>query len=476
MALPTNVYELQKRHREMWLRRGAPREAWKKVSRCFAAAQKKPSADTMGRGPHRMTIDVSPGAAAGGPSKYYSAHYHTPGTVVVYEVPPAKLVEVGTLDEYTIDTLTDATAAEGSGALSKIMTDTARRAHILGSVQFWSDRSGVHGKGDGAYSVAGDVITFKNAGDALKFPVGSRIIFVDNAVKVATNAGELASSTRAFASTDKDNVNGYLKVIGRSVRAGTLTVHQNITTSIPTATNTDWIGLAGEFEQETKWTEDSGGNPLYLGPMHGMFVWNPITDTEAAKDLYGVQRSKFQDELTGVRVQIPDASTSPYEIIALMADGISQNNVERPDDARFICAVTAAENQRIINDFASRSIQQIEVTMGAGMDKYASTYSMGVKATQFVLPDFGPIMIVVDPYLTDSTLSRDQDRTYFMYNENDVQFSTGSRGFGWGQYAGSKLYYDTGSSPDLLSAYGGHGALVNRNPGLTVVASTRANS
>lgn len=162
-------------------------------------------------------------------------------------------------------------SSNNKGAFARVLDTNSRQAianynKAIG-MQCYSNSGGSKGKGNGAYSVAGSVITLNQRLDAVNFE---------------------HEEVLEFASTDGTSGSarvGYVSVAKVSVEAGTITVNETINAAIVGAVNTDYIFRAGDF-----------GNCIT-----GLRGWLPSIAPTAGDNFFSVDRSIAPEKLGGIR-------------------------------------------------------------------------------------------------------------------------------------------------------------------------------
>src|SRR5262249_19586220 len=127
----------------------------------------------------------------------------------------------------------------------------------------YRDGSGTVGRGDGAYSVAGNVITLLNKADTKFFNKGMQLDFVINSAGVPTTARAVATQRAQVTAIDEDagTVTCALDVTGAALTA--------FSTNYTSVTNTDWIVPIGDYT--STWATTTGER------IKGLAAWLPLT-------------------------------------------------------------------------------------------------------------------------------------------------------------------------------------------------------
>lgn len=155
---------------------------------------------------------------------------------------------------------------------------------------------GTVGRGDGAYSVAGNVITLLNRADTKFFGIGMVLEFVPNVGGVPTGATRVVATQRVKVTKideDAGTVTCALDVTGAAVVA--------LSTNYTAIVNTDWIAPLGDYVN---------GATLGQGKIRGLAGWVPLTAPTGGDSFWGLDRSVFPTRLAGHRL---NDSTAPAE-------------------------------------------------------------------------------------------------------------------------------------------------------------------
>lgn len=415
-------------------------------------------ADLKGKGIGLLPLYSSLGGR-GGANIEHGFRFRDNPTGVLFEPPVGKRFDFLDADHDEIELLEDMGALVGDEFVAGRMLRIVQRYNNGNSCLIWGDGSGCISKGDGAYVISGTVITLKNRNSSDFWEIGDRISFIDPAVKSAADRGA-QPATRAFAVADPALTNGFLEITAVDRDAGTVTVNVAVTDAIPTATNADWIGPTGEF----------GGTK---GTYQGFDTWAPRRTSDAVKDLFGVQTAVDPSRLAGNRVQI-SLSDTPYAIIGKIALRAARAIGPVIEGDNWCCFVPVQELPQLNAELASRQIQY-STSMVGGNGVYAQTLSMGVAATEFVMPGYGPIKVIADPYLVDHSVIAEEDRTYRVFREGECYFGTTKRSFAWRDFdnQGGPLHQISGE-PNVYGQYGSLGNFYVVNPGHCTTASPQA--
>lgn len=156
---------------------------------------------------------------------------------------------------------------------------------------------GTVGRGDSAYSVAGNVITLLTRADTKFFGLGMVLDFVPNVGGTPTGAARAVATQRVTVTKideDAGTVTCALDVTGGAVVA--------LSTNYTGVTNADWIAPMGDYN----------ANFLTTGAVkiRGLAAWIPLTAPTGGDNFWGVDRSTFPTRLAGSRL---NDSTAPAE-------------------------------------------------------------------------------------------------------------------------------------------------------------------
>lgn len=162
---------------------------------------------------------------------------------------------------------------------------------------------GTVARGDGAYSVAGNVITVLNRADTKFFSLGMILDFVPNSSGSPAGAARVVATQRAQVtkiSEDGSTVTCALDATGAALTA--------LSTNYTGITNTDWIAPAGDYNANFATTT--------ANKARGLAAWIPLVEPTAGDNFWGVDRSVYPTRLAGHRLNDPTA-TAEDSIMAL---------------------------------------------------------------------------------------------------------------------------------------------------------------
>lgn len=153
---------------------------------------------------------------------------------------------------------------------------------------------GTVGRGDAAYSVAGNVITLLTRSDTKFFGLGMVLDFIANSSGAPSGAARAVATQRVTVTKideDAGTVTCALDVTGAAVVA--------LSTNYTAIANTDWIAPMGDYNSAFATT---GAIKI-----RGLKAWIPLTAPTGGDNFYGVDRSLFPTRLAGNRLNDPTA-------------------------------------------------------------------------------------------------------------------------------------------------------------------------
>lgn len=153
---------------------------------------------------------------------------------------------------------------------------------------------GTIGRGDGAYSVAGNVITLLNRADSKFFGLGMVLDFIPNVGGAPSGAARAVSTQRVTVTKideDAGQITCALDVTGAAVVA--------LSTNHAAIVNTDWIAPLGDYNQNFATTGAI--------KVRGLAAWIPLTAPTGGDNFFSVDRSTFVTRLAGNRLNDPTA-------------------------------------------------------------------------------------------------------------------------------------------------------------------------
>ncbi len=174
---------------------------------------------------------------------------------------------------------------------------------------------GTIARGDGTYSVAGNVITVLNRPDTKFAGLGMVLDFVPNSGGSPAGAARAVATQRVVVTAideDAGTITCGLDVTGAAVVA--------LSTNYTGVANTDWIAPIGDYNQNYATT---GAQKI-----RGLAAWIPLTAPTAGDNFYGVDRSVFVTRLAGNRLNDP---TAPAEDSIMSLAEVMKDRGARPD-------------------------------------------------------------------------------------------------------------------------------------------------
>lgn len=213
------------------------------------------------------------------------------------------------------------------------------------AIQAYRNGGGARGKGDGAYSVAGAVITLATPADITNFEVGMYI-------RLGSGDG-LSGAVRAGTQ---------LQVTALNRITGTITVGANVNT-LTSAANTDWIFREGDFGLCAS----------------GLLGWLPTTAPTAGDNWYGVDRSVDTVRLAGTTFN--GAGGNKEETLI---DAIALTSREGADID--VCFVNTLDRADIVKSLGAKAIYE-PVKSSDGVVGYKALIIEG---------EDGPVKVVAD--------------------------------------------------------------------------------
>lgn len=174
---------------------------------------------------------------------------------------------------------------------------------------------GTVGRGDGAYSVAGNVITLLTRADTKFFGLGMVLDFIANSSGAPSGAPRAVATQRVVVTKideDAGTVTCALDVTGAAVVA--------LSTNYTLVANTDWIAPVGDYNQNFATTG--------AVKIRGLSAWIPLTVPAASESFYGVDRSTFPTRLAGSRL---NESTAPAEDSIMVLAEMMHERGANPD-------------------------------------------------------------------------------------------------------------------------------------------------
>lgn len=438
-VVPAPVYKVF----EHWLNKGSPKEAWSKAGPFWMRLSKMLGGSWMGSetgelairdlldgnaGPNSRRAFANGGNIGGSRFRPVIREYHAFLTfdelqLVLLRNPAAQITQLGELQDS--------------------MLQIEQGAHRTMSYLSLGDGTGRIAKGDGAFNINGNTITFLNRLCYQFFEIGDVLAFVDEATPVPTDG---QPATRAVVTP---------VVVTNVLRSGSIVTNAaDLQVAVPTIASTDYIGKESHF--------DSSDSQRYKGMVDGVKRWNPITETEAQTMLFGVNRSINTQRRSGTRI--------------LLTGGESAFDV-------FVLIVKAA--MEISSDIMTIMIPLARVTdlmaesKANGITWTSSTSKADPKVMTFGATEYhvvGPgisAKVIVDPFWLDPNVTENDDYTFYAYPEGCWHLDTAD-GWGWKNYGTDGRILSTPGDKDLNAKMGYYGNMFNDVPAHGIITSIRA--
>ena len=176
---------------------------------------------------------------------------------------------------------------------------------------------GTIARGDGAYSVAGNVVTVLNRPDTKFVNLGQVLDFIPNSAGAPSGAFRVVATQRAVVTSIDEDAGQFTCAV--DVTGAALTA---LSTNYTGITNTDWIAPVGEYNQN--FTVVNSG----VGKIHGLAAWIPLTAPSGGDNFWGVDRSIHKTRLAGNRLNDP---TAPAEDSIMALGEVMKDRGARPD-------------------------------------------------------------------------------------------------------------------------------------------------
>lgn len=407
---------------EEWANRGAPKETFADAGAFWKLLAKKAVTDWEGDATALMAVrSQRQGNFGANYSRLLTAHTSSSGEK--FAVPAGKLFGLVSFNTKFLEfTRTGKNLVSAMSGKADEIDQTLAAYQNLASMLMWGDGRGALGKGDGAYSVAGNTITFLNRRSAACYEVGDVLVLIDATDYESTAPGELP--------TPRD---GSVTVTAVNTNLGTVTLSGNVTAGIAAAVNTDYISKYVFFAD----AED--------GIPNGVFTWLAQNNTLAEETVYGVDRSVYPDRLAGRRVSIGSTASaaSPWDICAqiMQENEISGSGIDT-------IWVPAHEVSALMNEMSARNITQVPVSIGrdSPVNLQMAVNGVGVSygSTRCVL--------LSDRYLIDHAKTQANDRQYVGLNMQDWFLKMGPTGWGFKDYEGDGTFLKRDPTTELLYA------------------------
>lgn len=174
--------------------------------------------------------------------------------------------------------------------------------------------SGAIARGDGAWSVTGNVITLLTKSDTKFFVLGMPLDFIPNSGGAPSGAARtVASGNRAVVTKideDAGTVTCAEDVTGAAVA--------NLSTVYSSLANTDWIAPMGDY--------NSAYGTTGAEKVKGLAAWIPLASPSGGESFWGVDRSAYPTRLAGHRLNDPNAPAE--DSIMSLAEVMTERGAE----------------------------------------------------------------------------------------------------------------------------------------------------
>lgn len=436
--MTTNINSYLFQTQEEWANRGAPKETFAGAGNLWRLLSKGASQDWEGDATAKLAVrSQRQGNFGPNYSKLFSSHTTSSGEQFV--VPAGKLFGVVSFGTRFLEfTRTGKNLVSAMSGKADEIDQTLGAYQVASSYLLWSDGRGGIGKGNGSYTITGNVITLQNRRSADCFEKGDVLRFVSTTNYDAAAPGSLPTprtGTVTITAVDSDT--------------GNLTVAEpDISAAIASAANDDWISKDVYFDD----SEDEIPN--------GVFTWLARNSTLANTTIYGVTRSTYPARLAGRRVKIGTGTSSltPWDICA----SIMQESETSGADIDTIW-VPSHEVRQLMDEMSARNIIYTPVTIGMSQPANLRIAVDGMAVA------FGSTRAVImsDRYLIDPSKSIENDRQYVGLKMSDFFVKMGPTGWGFKDYDGDgsmltrdpsteQLYAEIGSWMALFADDTGH--------------------
>lgn len=222
---------------------------------------------------------------------------------------------------------------------------------------------GTVGKGDGAFTITGNVITLGTRADAKFFGIGMQLDFIPNSGGVPTGAARTTAARPVVTKVDEDlgQITCALDAAGAALTNFNDAGHYN-----STATNADWFAPVGDYN--TNWATTGAVK------VKGLAAWIPMTSPAPAESFWGVDRSVHPTRLAGSRLNDP---TAPAEDSIMALAEVMHERGANPD---FVVV-----SPRQFTKISKRLNAKVEYD-GAGGDAKYGFMTFGIATSAGVLP------------------------------------------------------------------------------------------
>lgn len=173
---------------------------------------------------------------------------------------------------------------------------------------------GTVGRGDGAWTITGNVITLLTRADTKYFGLGMVLDFIANSGGAPSGAPRAVTTRAVVTKIDEDagTVTAALDTTGAAVA--------NLSTVYTALANTDWIAPVGDYNQNFATT--------VANKIRGLAAWIPLTAPTGGDNFWGVDRSVYPTRLAGSRLNDP---TAPAEDSIMALAEVMHERGANPD-------------------------------------------------------------------------------------------------------------------------------------------------
>jgi hypothetical protein len=222
----------------------------------------------------------------------------------------------------------------------------------------YRDGSGTVARGDGAWTITGNVITLAQRADTKFFNLGMQLDFIGNTGGVPTGTARVLAATFRVVVTKVDEDGGLLTCALDSNGAAV----SNISTYYTALANTDFIAPAGDYNSNFATTG--------AVKVRGLAAWLPLVAPTAGDNFWSVDRSVFPTRLAGHRLNDP---TAPSEDSIMALGEVMHERGASPD----ICLVSPRQFTKI----SKRLNAKVEYDSAGGDAKYGfMTFAIATSA------------------------------------------------------------------------------------------------
>lgn len=152
---------------------------------------------------------------------------------------------------------------------------------------------GTVGRGDGAWTITGNVITLLTRADTKFFGLGMHLDFIANSSGAPSGAARAVTNRAVVTKVDEDagTVTCALNAAGAAVT--------DLSAVYTSLANTDWIAPVGDYNSAFATTG--------AVKIKGLSAWIPLAAPSGGESFWGVDRSVFPTRLAGNRLNDPTA-------------------------------------------------------------------------------------------------------------------------------------------------------------------------